>query len=660
MEKKKTALELIPDVMVHLGVLSIHDMKAYTTYEMLSLLAKRINQLIKEMIDFETSSIEALKQMAEELDELLRGDKVETEINLTLDRWLSEGVFDELIKSSVFEDFENRLTGMEDEIPVLKEEVSQQLQDTLSEVNNRVDEAIETIETFNLPQFDNYPTYFKSFAGVRTSVIQDFRKVDDNRWLVSQAGGATPVDEGGESFTLTMVNTNGEVLSSMELINGGHGSMFNCQLQSDGSIDIYFTADVTTGYKIIKTKYVANGKFNANQAGLTTIQKTSTECQLAYINFEEDLLLLATTAGSGRWYKAEVFNFLDYMNGRQVTPSYVSNHTKIQNITSQGFAIMGDQMFVYAGSLGQNDITLRIVDLPTNTFKDYPLHNLGKLGEETITEGEGIFIDENKNVFIGVATGSGGTTRNFNAYVFAHKTDLQHILGKTLETAQMYKVTDNNGYAMGLSPLPSKIADIVRPGWYYFTTNEMGQFSDVPAEYAVAGYWLNVYPRAKDGSIYQELIRNTSGNNRWRIGRSINVSTNTAYPFKPTTREYRTLFSSDTRELISGQSFTLTDSFENYDQLLIRTWGAGGRYNTKTLPVSLLSNDKTFVIHDVNLGDSTSSTGVYFQEIQVTIGDDLKTFTYKLKSQIGWNGTTMVRVNDTNAIGIVEITGIRG
>lgn len=659
MENKKTALEIVPNLMIKLGLLSIHDMKAYTTYELLTLLSKRINQLIQEMIDFEKGSIDALTQMAKELDELLRGDKVEAEINLTLNKWMGEGVFDELIKGSVFKDFENRLTGIEVELPTMKDDIEHQLQDTLEEVNEKVDEAIEMVETFNLPQFDNYPTYFKSFAGVRTSVIQDFRKVDENRWLVSQAGGATPIDN-GESFTMTMINTNGEILSSMELINGGHGAMFNCQLQSDGSIDIYFTADVTTGYKIIKTKYVANGKFNANQAGLTTIPKSSTECQLAYINFKEDKILLATTAGSGRWYKAEIFNFLDYINGRQTTPLYVSNHTKIQNIASQGFAIMNDQMFVYAGSLGLNDITLRIVDLPTNTYKDYPLHNLGKLGEETITEGEGIYIDEFNNVYIGVATGSGGTTRNFNAYVFAHKTDLQHILGKTLETAQMYKLTDNNGYAMGLSPLPAKIADIVRPGWYYFTTNEVQQFSDMPEGYAVAGYWLNVYPRSKDGSIYQELVRNTSGNNRWRLGRSINVATNTAYPFKPLSREYKTLFSADTRTYTTGQSFSLNDSIENYDQLLIRTWGAGGRYNTKTLPVSLLTTDKTFVVHDLNNGDGSTSTGVYFQEIQITIGDDLTTMTYKLKSQIGWNGTTMVRVNDPDSIGIVEVIGIRG
>lgn len=650
------SIERLKDLSIQLGVVSVHDIKAYTIYELVTLLSRRLNEMVLQVNDFGTGVREALEIMATELDDLLRGDKVETEINKTMLNWKEAGIFDELIRGSVFTDFENRLSGVEVEMPALKEDVKNKLQETVNTVNQKVNEAVEQLETFNLPQFDNYPMFFKSFAGVRTSVIQEFRQVDENRWLVSQTGGATPV-ESGESFTLTMVNTNGELLSTMELINGGHGSMFNCQLQNDGSIDIYFTADATTGYKIIKTKYIPNGKFNCNQSGLTTIPKSSTECQLAYINFEEDKILLVTTSGGGRWYKAEVFNFLDYLNGRQTTPLYVSNHTKIGNITSQGFAIMDDTMFVYAGSLGMNDITLRIVDLPSNTYQDYPLHNLGKLSEDTVTEGEGLFIDKHKNVYIGVATGEGGTTRNFNAYVYAHKTDQQHILGKSLETAQMYKLTDANGYAMGLSPLPARISDITRPGWYYFTTNQMGQFSDIEAEY-VGGCWLHVFPRTKDGGTYQELIRHTAGDNRWRLGRSIN-SDGTIYNWKHLTTQYKTIFSTDTRTLEKGQSFTLTDTIDKFDQLYIRSWGAGGKYETKVIQTALLIKEKALVLHHINLGDGEASTGVYFQELQYTIGADLKTFTLSLKAQIGWNGTTMARTNDPS-FGIVEIIGIRG
>ena len=653
MENKKTALELIPNVMHELGLLSIHDLKAYTTYEMLTLLSKRVNQLIKEMIQFESDSIETLKAMAEELDELLRGDKVEEEINQTLTEWKEAGIFDELIQSNVFKNFENRLSEVEIEMPVLVQSVNDKINQTIEEVNEKVNGAVEQIENFNLPQFENYPMFFKSFFGVRTSVIQDFRQVDENRWLVSQAGGATPLDN-GESFTLTMVNTNGELLSSMELINGGHGSMFNCQLQADGSIDIYFTADQTTGYKIIKTKYVAGGKFSAHQTGLTTIPKSSDDVQLAYINFKEDKILLATSKGGGQWYRAEVFNFNAYASGKQITPLHVSNHTKIKNITSQGFAVMGEKMFVYAGSLGENDITLRIVDLPSNTYVDHELYNLAKLGEDTITEAEGIYIDNNDNVYIGAATGSGGTTRNFNVYVYAHKTDQQHILGKVMETAQMYKMTDANGYAMGLSPLPARISDITRPGWYYFTTNEMSQFADVPAEYA-GGSWLHVLPRTKDGGTYQELIRHTAGNNRWRLGRSIN-STGEVYDWKHLTTQYKTLYASNDR---TANTFTLSESFTSFDRLQIRTWGAGGKFDVKTIDVKTLMKEMSLVIHSINLGDSDTSTGLYVQELRLSIASDYQTFNYLAKAQVGWNGTTFTRTNDVPA-GIIEVIGIRG
>lgn len=644
---EKRIIDLIQNVALELNLISVYDLEAYTVQELLYQIGLKVNETVREVNRFETQTLTALKEMALELDELLRGDKVEVEIKKTLNEWKDSGVFDALIKGSVFTDFENRLTSVQEEIPQLRQEVEE-----------KVEEAVEQLNAFNLPQFENYPMFFKSFAGVRTSVIQDFRKVDDNRWLVSQAGGATEIDS-GESFTLTMVNTNGEFLSSMELIHGGHGSMFNCELQLDGSIDIYFTCDSTLGYKIVKTKYIANGKLDCSTASLTTIKKTSSEVQLAYINFPEDKILLATSTGSGNWYRAEIYNFYDYMNGRQNVPLYVTEHTKIQNITSQGFAVSGTNMFVYAGSLGANDVTLRIIDLPSNTYVDHPLHNLGKLSEHTQTEGEGIYIDEHKNVYIGLATGTGGTTRNFNVYVYAHKTDQQHILGKAMETAQMYKLTDANGYAMGMSPLPSKIADITRPGWYYFTTNEMKTFSDVPEEFSVAGYWLNVYPRAKDGSIYQELIRNTSGNNRWRLGRSININTGEAYPFKNLSTQYKTLYSGDSR---AESSFTLSESFDNFDQIQFRIWGAGGRYDIKTFQTSFLKSDRKLVFHHANIGDGATSTGLYIQEMRLSIDADLRTFTYDAKVQLGWNHSLkeFVRTNDLTTIGVVEVVGIRG
>lgn len=618
-------------------LISIYDMEVHTAQELLYRVADRINELTKGLDDFEDGVAEKIQQLANEIDELLRGGRVEAEILKTLTEWRDEGVFDHLIKDSVFEDFENRLTEAKEEL----------------------NEIIEDFKAYDNPQFESYPMFFKSFCGVRTSVIQDFRKVDENRWLVSQAGGNTEIAD-GESFTLTMCNTNGEVLSSMELINGGHGSMFNCQLQPDGSIDLYFTCDRVNNYKIIKTKYQANGKLNCSTAGFLMIPKTHpNELQLAYINFEEDKILLTTSSGDGNWYKGEVFNFLDYINGRQTTPLYTTNHLKIGNITSQGFAISGKWLFVHTGSLGADDITLRIIDLSTNTYNDYNINQLGKLSESTVTEGEGIYVDEHKNVYIGVATGEGGKTRNHNIYVYPHKTDQQHLLGKSLETAQMYKLTDANGYAMSLSPQPATIAEIVRPGWYYFTTNEMKNFSDVPEEFKVAGYWLNVYPRTKDGGIYQELIRHTSGENRWRLGRSINIVTGEAFPFRNLTRQSKVIYSGDSRAL---SSFQLSESIENFKEIQIRIWGAGGSYDLKTFPVSLLTKDRKFVFHHMNIGDSDSSLGLYFQEIRATIAGDYQTITYDAKIQFAWDKTNkeFTRTNDVTNIGVTEVIGIRG
>ena len=118
------SIELLKDLSIQLGVVSVHDLKAYTIYELVTLISRRLNDIVLGVNQFGEDATEALKVMAEELDELLRGDKVEEEINKTLINWKEAGIFDELIKGSIFTNFENRLAEVEVEIPALVQSVN--------------------------------------------------------------------------------------------------------------------------------------------------------------------------------------------------------------------------------------------------------------------------------------------------------------------------------------------------------------------------------------------------------------------------------------------------------------------------------------------------------------------------------------------------------
>ena len=80
MSNSKFSVEELKNFIISNHLVSVYDLECYTTQELLYTLAKKINELIKETGRFESGVVESLEDMANELDELLRGGKVEAEI----------------------------------------------------------------------------------------------------------------------------------------------------------------------------------------------------------------------------------------------------------------------------------------------------------------------------------------------------------------------------------------------------------------------------------------------------------------------------------------------------------------------------------------------------------------------------------------------------
>ena len=116
----KNMLEQLKAFVVSDNLLSVYDMDVYTTQELLYRLAQIVNEMLKEVGRFESDVLDALKQMADELDELLHGDKVKNEIFSVLLKWKEDGTLDHIIKSSVFLEFETRLTEAHNQIEIIQ------------------------------------------------------------------------------------------------------------------------------------------------------------------------------------------------------------------------------------------------------------------------------------------------------------------------------------------------------------------------------------------------------------------------------------------------------------------------------------------------------------------------------------------------------------
>ena len=209
---------------------------------------------------------------------------------------------------------------------------------------------------------------------------------------------------------------------------------------------------------------------------------------------------------------------------------------------------------------------------------------------------------------------------------------------------------------MWYEPKPQVLSEITKPGWYYFPASEFN-FSDVPSEYlGVSGFWLNVYPRTKDGAVYQELVRNTSGKNPWRLGRQVTAN-KTASEWVSLQQERKTLWTGDSR---TSDVLALTDAIDKYDFLWVRLWHEGGKYTTELIRTNQIITDKKMFFHGVNLPDSSSTLALYFQELEVAVSDDFRTLTQTRKSRIKLDSTGVLTRNEDSPIGIHEIQGIRG
>lgn len=639
----KKQLEQLKSFMISNNLMSVYDMDVYTTQELLYKLANKINEALKEVGRFEEDVVEVLKQMASELDELLHGGKVETEINKTLNAWKENGTFDHLIQHSVFKDFEERLEGIENEIPVLREEVKKTLEETKQQIGS-----------FNEYSLTDYPIFYKTLYGVGTSVMQQFAKLNNNTWLFSQTNAVGAPSE-GESFTITRLDNDGEALDSMRLYHGGHG-LFSC-IQKGQNIELYFTDDQN---RLIKTYYQENGILDLSlSTGYTVLPKYTTERQLISIDSVNDLIMLSSRNTAGVYYKADIYSLTDYVAGTQTKPTYTLYDITPSGETIQGLSIRGDLAIFYHGAVGAK-AKIRAYEVSKGTYKDYHYPKLGYTSSQndtkTVVEAEGSFFDENGNLYVGVSTGTPGTMRANHIYVFATVKESRDFISQTLENSQTFKFTEGSGHAQWFDPKPSKLSVIQKPGWYYFMSTEF-DFEDVPDEYkGVSAYWLFVSPRGKDGTVYQELVRNTSGVNQYRLTRQV-LFDGTPSKWVSVRPERKTLWSGDTR---TTTELTLSDSIENYDWIWVRLWHEGGRYTTELIRSNQIMSDKKIHFHGLNMGDGSTSTSLYVFEMEVQVSEDYMTWSQVRKSRLKIDDGGKIVRQEESSIGIHEIQGIRG
>lgn len=497
------------------------------------------------------------------------------------------------------------------------------------------------------------PIYHKTLRGVRTSVMQQFAVLKDGTYLISQVGVTEAVEE-GESFTLTRLTRDGSILDTMEILAGGHG-WFQAH-ESEAGVELYFTS---ANERLIKTLYQPNHILDLRLTeGYQVLPNPTGERVLMAIDVESDRLLLMSRNAEKVYDQADIYSLSACVNGSQTQPSLTLTGILAEGQTMQGIGIQGNYAYFYAGAYGGKAM-LRVFDLTTRTSADYHYPRLGYTHDNdtlTAVEAEGLFID-GSNLYVGVSTGTGGSTRYNHIYAFTSVENQAALLSDALVHAQTYKLIEGNGYVKPVYQKHLRLDQLTEPGEYYFSGKEF-TFEDVPSEYkGSSGFFVHNSARAGDGTIFQTITRNTASRNCYRLGRQINGTTKVGAPWRSMVPERKVLYTGDARTL---ETINLTDSIANYDFLLVRLWGAGGNSQTLMIDASFAMSNKSLFIQSTNLPDSETSANFYAQELACAISADGRTLTQSRKSQVHIASNGTITRTEGASIGIQEIQGIRG
>lgn len=112
-------IKQIEDLAINLGVVSVYDLDTYSVLELVYMIAEKVNEIIKEMLRFETDITNNLVAIITRLEKLLT-EELASGIVDQLTKWLDDGTLGDIINNTLFQEINNRLSACENNIKILQ------------------------------------------------------------------------------------------------------------------------------------------------------------------------------------------------------------------------------------------------------------------------------------------------------------------------------------------------------------------------------------------------------------------------------------------------------------------------------------------------------------------------------------------------------------
>ncbi|PLV35347.1 teichoic acid biosynthesis protein [Bacillus subtilis] len=364
------------------------------------------------------------------------------------------------------------------------------------------------------------PVYHTNLNLADKTVLQCF-VIDELTGDIYATQVASGNKDKSESFTITRMNQNGVMLDSMTLIHGGHGTTIGLE-RENGKIYIWSNYDVvdsngnTVGNDLVRFPYTAGATLNGGSGGIKRYNKFNDYYTVPVIDRENGFIAFRVKLNDGNSL-VELRKLTDVKSGVNKVLGKVIIPSDLHYL--QGFTIDGYDLYWYTGDTNNNSYPCEITQF---SFKDGSLKKRiscdfgygpdGKY-EDGFREPESIFLYKNpktgkKSLFAGVVTGAVGK-RLAKVYAYHSKENAAKFGIDLAQGYQGYKLTQNSGYAKRLPEGLKALKEFRQVGYYYMTTPETKTLSDHP-DSGDAGWWLNIAPADRVGSVIQTLTRNST------------------------------------------------------------------------------------------------------------------------------------------------------
>ncbi|WP_436871464.1 phage baseplate protein [Staphylococcus pseudoxylosus] len=404
--------------------------------------------------------------------------------------------------------------------------------EVMQSVNEAKDKVLAQEFAFDIP--NQSWQYLTNLSPWTNSVMQSFH-------LDNETGIIYMTQVYGDNYKITRLQPNGQFLSQMEIIGGGHGTQ-NGYRWIDDKLWIYsFIYDNDRKCKLVRFTYRPDKSIGYGDYDMEEVftGKPELPYMTPSINEHEGMIMYRIQYPESEWDAIGSANYVEVRKLSDVDNRVDKVIYKMdipRRLTQgaqpmQGCAYDDGKLYWYSGDSDPNVPNfVTVFDLKTGKQLYQKQADVGKIGNEfpgNFAEAEGIqmYYDKGtgkKAMLIGVTVGAG----NYRSHQI-HGIFMRDVYDKLTAQATPQSMMETGGRTKTLPVLNfTKLSDIIEPGEYYLYTSDIQNLTDfpLPKEMRDAGYWLQVSAPNQAGQVIQTLIRSTFSRDIMQFTRIVSIN----------------------------------------------------------------------------------------------------------------------------------------